>query len=179
MGRGGEGRGFLFVQRSTSFSHELGDAFQIFCCVLLKRYFFSSSGSIARVFPTVGVLGRRIFPRSFATIHVRAPLEPRRSRHAVLRAPHKRRGRAGSLRRKCPGGLLSGFAERALCSDGRNCASKPRDDPGSASRPRNPQQKASSRLSARPPNTRDDYTLVNSKEKRTGGARHRRGARTN
>ena len=39
LGRGGEGRGFLFVQRSTSFSHELGDAFQIFCCVLLKRYF--------------------------------------------------------------------------------------------------------------------------------------------
>ena len=46
----GEGGGILFVQRSTSFSHELGDAFQIFCCVLLKRYFFSSSGSMQKPF---------------------------------------------------------------------------------------------------------------------------------
>ena len=30
-GRGG-GEGGILVQRSTSFSHELGDAFQIFCC---------------------------------------------------------------------------------------------------------------------------------------------------
>ena len=48
----GEGRGreSCFLQRSTSFSHELGDAFQIFCCVLLKRYFFSSSGSMQKPF---------------------------------------------------------------------------------------------------------------------------------
>ena len=32
-GRGG-GEGGILVQRSTSFSHELGDAFQIFCCFL-------------------------------------------------------------------------------------------------------------------------------------------------
>ena len=51
MGEGREGGGFLlWGQRSTSFSHELGDAFQIFCCVLLKRYFFSSSGSMQKPF---------------------------------------------------------------------------------------------------------------------------------
>ena len=46
------GRDSCFLQRSTSFSHERGDAFQIFCCVVLLGLIFISH---AVVLPAVAV----------------------------------------------------------------------------------------------------------------------------
>ena len=77
------GRGFLLGgQRSTSFSHERGDAFQIFCCVLLRPY--SSLGSMQKccqlwplkcfeVLDWRHVLQRPLSVQSSSEWHERAP----------------------------------------------------------------------------------------------------------
>ncbi len=48
------GRDSCFLQRSTSFSHELGDAFQIFCCVAFEALLLVA-GIQAVTFPGVAV----------------------------------------------------------------------------------------------------------------------------
>ena len=49
----GEGKGFLWGQRTTSFSHVPGDAFQIFCCISFEALFIIGVHAVAR--PVVAV----------------------------------------------------------------------------------------------------------------------------
>ena len=139
---GGGGRESCFLQRSTSFSHERGDAFQIFCCVVLLGLIFISH---AVVLPAVAV-DRVAMLTAVRTATVIGTVSIGVARSGTL----------GKLWSCALLRVLSAGWERARGSDCRNRASNPRVGSGSASRPPNPQQKASSRLRARSRKARDD-----------------------